>query len=46
MEYTAAENNYFEFVFDDSIELGNHLECRYAAYAADKVTLGHHYPSV
>lgn len=46
MEYTAAEDNYFEFVFDDSITLGNHLECRYAAYAADKVTLGHHYPSV
>jgi len=46
MEYTAAENNYFEFRFHVSIQQTNTLECRYAAYAPDKVTLGHHFPSV
>lgn len=45
MEYTAAEDNYFVFSFDDTINLINHLECRYAEYDGSGV-VQHHYPSV
>ena len=41
MFYEVGESHYFEFVFDDSVELLGTIDCRYGEYPSGRL-----YPSV
>lgn len=41
MWYEVGESHYFEFIFDDSVELRGIIDCRYGEYPDGRL-----YPSV